>query len=162
MIDLSLLMPEFTERLKEFVLEAQYQGHDVDVQSALRSMNDQNKLYALGRTIKNPDGLNALKPMGNIVTNAQAGHSWHNWGVAADVVYRKDGKFTWNVPDSAYLALNNIASKYRLIWGGSWSADKTKALGDLDHWELTGGMPIQMAINLGNTKKVWDEIRKRI
>ena len=46
------------------------------VVSGLRTAAEQNALYAQGR--------NGVP--GNIVTNAKAGHSMHNYGLAVDVV----------------------------------------------------------------------------
>jgi len=50
----------------------------------LRSFAESDRLYQLGRTVVNPDGKSAAKPMGNIVTKAKAGTSWHNYGLALD------------------------------------------------------------------------------
>lgn len=48
----------------------------------LRTFQEQNALYAQGRTKK-----------GNIVTNAKGGQSFHNYGVACDfALMTKDGK----------------------------------------------------------------------
>lgn len=62
-----------------------------------RTDEEQNALYALGRTKVNPDGRSAKKPMGNIVTNAKAGQSIHNYSLAWDIVLlydkNRDGNF---------------------------------------------------------------------
>ena len=44
-----------------------------------RSIQEQNELYAIGRTIK-----------GNKVTNAKGGQSYHNYGLAFDIVILLD------------------------------------------------------------------------
>ena len=44
------------------------------ITQALRTWDEQEELYAQGRTKK-----------GKIVTNAKAGYSWHNYGLAIDV-----------------------------------------------------------------------------
>jgi peptidoglycan L-alanyl-D-glutamate endopeptidase CwlK len=57
-----------------------------------RSFDESNHLYELGRTKVNPDGKKPSKPYGNIVSNAQAGTSWHNWGLAIDFGLMRNGK----------------------------------------------------------------------
>ena len=52
-----------------------------------RSIEQQNALYAIGRT----------KP-GSIVTKARGGYSWHNYGLAADYAFVINGKVTWDGP----------------------------------------------------------------
>lgn len=52
------------------------------ITEAFRSFEKSDHLYALGRTIVNPDGKSKDKPMGNIVSNAKAGQSYHNYGLA--------------------------------------------------------------------------------
>jgi peptidoglycan LD-endopeptidase CwlK len=158
MVDLSLLMPEFSDKLKDFVLEAQYAGHNIDVFSALRTMDEQTALYALGRTVKNPDWVNTGKPMGNIVTNAKAGQSWHNWGVAADIAFRdSNGHWTWNIQDAQYMAVAQIAKQHGLEWGGDFNSIK-----DLPHFQFTAGISILEAQKLGKIVDVWNEIRWRL
>ena len=57
----------------------------VRITQGLRTFAEQNDLYALGRTKVNPVGKTARKPLGNIVTNATAGKSVHNYGFAVDI-----------------------------------------------------------------------------
>src|SRR3990167_10367297 len=91
------LHPKVVDTLEEVLNEAKARGLNVSLHSGLRTAEEQDKLYALGRTIVNPDGKSADKPMGNIVTNAQAFSSWHNFGLALDIVFKDSkGNFTWN------------------------------------------------------------------
>lgn len=62
-----------------------------------RSFEESDHDYKLGRTIVNPDGKSAKKPMGNIISNAQAGTSWHNWYLALDFGLLINGKVSYNV-----------------------------------------------------------------
>lgn len=63
-----------------------------------RSVDEQNGLYALGRTKVNPDGKSIKKPMGNIVTNAKGFQSLHSpYGLAVDFALLIDGKtYKWD------------------------------------------------------------------
>lgn len=145
------LMPLFGEKLKDFVIAANTQGLSVDVQSGLRTIEEQTKLYAQGRTTS-----------GNIITNAKPWYSWHNYGVAADVVFKSDtGGWTWDVPDQEWHILAGIAKSYGLEWGGDF-----KTIKDEPHFQLTGGLTIAEALAVVQTgfynNNVWDAIEDRL
>ena len=74
----SLLQPiarEFIERADTIL------GSDqAFITDGYRSRAEQTKLYAQGRT-----------SLGKIVTYAKAGQSPHNYGLAFDIAFRKDG-----------------------------------------------------------------------
>lgn len=83
--DLSLLAPFVKERVESAIYDVNRAGYKLRVFEAFRSPERQNSLYAEGRT----------KP-GKIITNAKAWQSWHQYGVAVDVAYFVDGKWTWD------------------------------------------------------------------
>ena len=84
-----------------------------------RSIEQQNELYAQGRTTE-----------GAIVTNAKGGTSYHNFGLAVDLCeLSQDGKeVNWSFDMGQ---LEPIAQKYCLEWGGHWVHIKDKP-----HFEL--------------------------
>jgi peptidoglycan L-alanyl-D-glutamate endopeptidase CwlK len=88
-------------------------GIQLRVTSAFRSFKEQNQLYAKGRTLP-----------GRIVTYATAGKSYHNYGLAVDVVEIKDGVALWDNPKWKDIA--DIGRSLGLEWGGDWitSIDK--------------------------------------
>jgi peptidoglycan L-alanyl-D-glutamate endopeptidase CwlK len=121
---------------------------------SLRTNKFQDGLYALGRTVKNPNGYHATKkPMGNIVTWAKGGESYHNYGLAWDIVLLidRDGNGTyeeasWDTvkdndldgsPD--WTEVVNIFLKYGWEWGGNWNKPKT----DAPHFQKTFGLSIR-------------------
>ncbi len=75
-----------TETGKELMAACEKQGCPIGIGECFRTVQEQNRLYAQGRT----------KP-GPVVTNAPGStyRSMHQWGVAFDV-YRKDGKGAYN------------------------------------------------------------------
>jgi hypothetical protein len=91
------------------------------VSQALRTIAEQNGLYAKGRTAP-----------GGIVTNAKGGSSYHNYGLAFDVVIIRNGAAVWK--DPGYRKLSSIASKYGFFWGGNF-----KSLNDEPHFEKAFG-----------------------
>jgi peptidoglycan LD-endopeptidase CwlK len=119
----------------------------------LRTYEEQDALYAQGRT----------KP-GNKVTNAPGGSSWHNFGLAVDLVEDGDtdkAGMQWSWSNGAdFLKIGNYSKECGLEWGGFW-----KSLKDYPHVELTMGLTLADARELyriGGVNKVWSEIDKRL
>jgi peptidoglycan LD-endopeptidase CwlK len=107
----------------------------------LRTNAQQAEIYAQGRT----------KP-GKVVTWAKPGYSWHNYGMAIDIVLLKDtngdGTFetaSWetNVDfdgdgKADWMEVVAIFEKYGWEWGGRWPKGKT----DNPHFQKTLGKTI--------------------
>lgn len=99
----------------------------------LRTFKEQNDLYAIGRT----------KP-GKRVTNARGGQSYHNYGLAIDIVLIVDGKTAvWDTKtdfDGDRLAdwqeIVSIFKRYGWEWGGDWGFK------DYPHFQKTFGNSI--------------------
>lgn len=95
---------------------------------------DQEKLYAIGRTIK-----------GAIVTNARGGDSYHNYRLAIDVCLILDGKeASWDTKTdfdkdgiSDWAEIVAIFKRYGWEWGGDWHFK------DMPHFQKTLGLSIQ-------------------
>ena len=153
------MWPYFKEKIAKLILGAvNVDLPPVAVHMGLRTWEQQDALYALGRTVKNPDGAGPEKPLGNIVTKAKGGESWHCFGVAADIVFKPDGKWSW-ADKMPWGALGKIGVELGLEWGGVW---KFK---DLPHFQLRSTMTIQEAQEIykkGGIAPVWDEIARRI
>lgn len=62
----------------------------------LRSNKEQDAIYEIGRTVKG-NNCTVKNPMGDIVTYAKGGQSYHNYGLAKDIVLLidKDGNGTY-------------------------------------------------------------------
>lgn len=123
--ELSRLQPHVEKKALEALAQAEKEGLDILITDGLRTYAEQNELYAKGRT----------KP-GNIVTNAKAGESYHNFGLAFDMVVIKGGKAVWSVgPEWRRFAA--IAKSKGFKWGGDWTSFK-----DYPHFEMTGGLTL--------------------
>lgn len=90
-----------------------------------RSNEQQTNLYASGRT----------RP-GKIVTNAQACHSYHNYGLALDFVPIINKKAAWSRLD-LFENVGKEAERLGFKWGGNF-----KSIKDRPHIELTFGLSI--------------------
>ena len=106
------------DRITRFINAIEALGLTPRISQGLRTIQEQNELYAQGRTKK-----------GNIVTNAKGGESWHNFGVAIDLCFiNTDGSIDFNVPDR----VGNMAKEFKLEWGAKWSFP------DKPHFQLEG------------------------
>ena len=123
---LSQLRPEVRKKVEKFLIKSQKAGIPLKVTSAYRSCEEQNKLYAQGRTAP-----------GGIVTNAKCGQSDHNVGVAVDIVPLVDGRPNYKVPESVWNTIGAIGESVGLSWGGRWVSFK-----DRPHFYDRGGKTI--------------------
>lgn len=98
--------------------KARGNGITVNIISGLRTFQEQDALYAQGRTSP-----------GDIVTNARAGHSVHNFGLAFDVGVFEGGRFLAESP--RYKAVGALGLELGLEWGGNW-----KTIVDEPHFQL--------------------------
>lgn len=87
----------------------------------IRSFGESDDLYALGRTKVNPDGQSPNRPLGNIVTNAPAGSSYHNYGLALDFGLIVDGKISYIV-NKDWMTVVNIFESAGFTWGGTFAS----------------------------------------
>jgi len=128
------LNPEFASKLLLFEKKLAQNGIKVMLTCGYRSVEEQDRLYAQGRT----------KP-GKKVTNARGGYSWHNWGLAADYVFIINGKVTWDGP---WAMFGKIARECGLEWGGDF-----KSIVDRPHVQWTGGKTLAQMRQAATAKK---------
>ena len=115
------LHPDAKESFRSFVEECEQTFNiTLRVTQGLRTIAEQDALYAIGRT----------KP-GSKVTNAKGGSSFHNYGLAIDLVEMKGKDANWSFD---YKKLVPIAEKYGLYWGGNF-----KSIKDEPHFEKSFG-----------------------
>lgn len=100
-------------------------GIDIIFTSTFRDAESQNALYAQGRTAP-----------GKIVTKVQGGYSFHNHGVAFDVVPVVNGKAVWD-DIGLWGRIGIIGVSCGLEWGGNWERWKDKP-----HFQDTNGFSI--------------------
>lgn len=113
------LHPVIRAKVADFILEAQKRGIYLRVFSGLRTFDQQARLYAQGRTAP-----------GTIVTNAKPGESWHNYGLAFDVVEMEGGRALWSNP--RWKQIGALGKNFGFEWGGDW-----KSFDDKPHFEYS-------------------------
>lgn len=133
--DIDELEPVTQLKCRQFVNKCAEAGIDVIITSTYRDYESQDALYAKGRTAP-----------GKIVTNAQAGQSFHNFRVAFDFVPVVDGKAQWD--DTLLWGLcGKIAVNCGLEWGGNFKSFK-----DRPHCQYTGGRDLKYFRDLNQSK----------
>jgi peptidoglycan L-alanyl-D-glutamate endopeptidase CwlK len=119
--------PVVAEKARQLITKAYNEGIYVIITQGYRSIQEQNELYAQGRT----------KP-GKIVTNARGGDSYHNYGLAIDfALMNQDGSISWNV-DAKWKRVAAIGKSLGFEWGGDWKGN----LVDYPHLQYTFGLSI--------------------
>lgn len=109
--NLATLHPEMQKAARAFLGVAKVicgkVGCDVKIISGTRSYLEQDALYARGRTTP-----------GKKVTNAAAGHSNHNFGLAFDIGIFRGKEYCGEHP--LYNELGTLGKSLGLEWGGDW------------------------------------------
>lgn len=118
---LETLHPKVKDDFKQFIDDAEAGlGITLRITQATRTFKEQADLYAKGRTTQGP-----------VVTKAKPGSSYHNYGLAIDLVKMNDNKPDWQYNMGNLLP---YAQKRGISWGGSWLKFK-----DYPHFEKTLG-----------------------
>lgn len=102
------LKPSVRPRVDTFLASCAAANIDVLVTCTLRSDAEQTILHAQGRTAP-----------GHIVTNARAGQSAHNFGLAVDIVPIVNGKPDWNGGDAIWATIGDLGQQAGLAWLGA-------------------------------------------
>lgn len=106
------------------------EGIDILVTCTYRDIEEQNRLYAQGRTTP-----------GKIVTKARGGQSFHNYRLAYDVVPLQFGKPVWSTTgENAKLweRVGQLGEAQGLNWAGRWVKFR-----EFPHFQYTGGHPLE-------------------
>ena len=124
------LNPVVQDLCKRFVAGCKEADIDVTITFTYRTFDEQNQLYAKGRT----------EP-GNVVTNAKGGYSYHNYHLAFDCVPVVNNIAVWD-NETLWHAIGQIGIDLGLEWGGTW-----ERLEDKPHFQYTFGLSIAQLLN---------------
>lgn len=150
---LAKVFPGLADKIRELAGAMANIGIEIRVTQGLRTNEEQDGLYAQGRT----------KP-GPIVTNCRGGHSYHNFGLAVDCVPDDVNipgfQCDWNLMHPVWQQMVKFAELLGLNCGADWRTFK-----DWPHFQLTGrfpvGSPNEEIRNLyasGGLAAVWREV----
>jgi peptidoglycan L-alanyl-D-glutamate endopeptidase CwlK len=111
--NLQTLHPKFMQQAIDAWTQAEAampSNVQVIVICGIRTFAESNMLYSQGRTTPRP-----------IVTNAPAGESFHNYGLAFDFDMVTDGKDD-NVVGPHWMTVVGIMKAAGMEWGGDWAS----------------------------------------
>lgn len=129
------LHPKLRSEVSQILVNILNRGIDIRIIQGLRTIKEQDLLYAQGRTLP-----------GKIVTNAKGGHSMHNWGLALDFcLLHKDGTVSFSLIEDLdkdnkadWMEVVEEFKKAGWIWGGDFKSFK-----DTPHFEKSFGNTIE-------------------
>lgn len=146
---LSEVHPKLANLIRMMAHQLELESIPIRVIQGLRTWEEQDALYAQGRTSP-----------GNIVTNTPGGYSWHCFGLSADVVPMD--KLTqlpdWNVSHSSWQRIISLGENLGLVSGSNWRTFK-----DYPHFQLTGIFAVNPSNHVrdvfkrGGIPAVWSE-----
>jgi peptidoglycan L-alanyl-D-glutamate endopeptidase CwlK len=145
------LLPAVQERFRAFYdlanVAAKSKGLEVRFISGTRTYAEQDALYKRPCDHIDNDGDGKIDEADEKVTNAPAGYSNHNFGIAVDVGIFKNGKYQAESP--FYAEIGPIGEAAGLKWGGRWKTP------DRPHYEYPTGLTLaQMRARVAANKPV--------
>ena len=136
--------PELARRVKQ--LDALVPSLSMQITQGLRTVAEQDALYAQGRTTA-----------GAVVTQAKGGWSAHNFGYAVDVVPEDviPGQADWNINSTAWQKILRIAPGCGLAEGAVWRSFPDNPHLYLDELPATPTDAMRIAFQAGGLQAVW-------
>jgi peptidoglycan L-alanyl-D-glutamate endopeptidase CwlK len=133
------LHPVVEERTQQLIKQSAEKGIRVVITDDFRSAEDQDRLYAKGRSAE-----------GNIVTHAKGGESYHNFGLAVDFALKvPSGDVIWDMQYDGnangaadWMEVVDTAKELGFEWGGDWAHFR-----DYPHLEMNFGLSIAQLQN---------------
>lgn len=110
------LYPDFAVRINKLISSyGEFHHMKLRVTQGLRTFEEQDKLYELGRANSKP-----------MVTNSRGGYSFHNFGLAADLCFVSSDPYLVKMDkeesDFYWKELGRFGKMFDLNWGGDFSS----------------------------------------
>lgn len=141
------LHPTLQNKIAELKKLCEANGLEIGIGECLRTKEEQDTLYAKGRTIP-----------GSVVTSAKGStySSMHQWGVAFDF-YRNDGKGAYEDRDGFFKKVGKLGKSIGLEWGGDWKRPVDKPHFQLPDWGSGVSVLKKQYKTPDNFIKTWEE-----
>jgi peptidoglycan L-alanyl-D-glutamate endopeptidase CwlK len=150
---LTLICPKLADKIRTLAEMLAQEGILIRVVQGLRSWNEQDALYAMGRTAP-----------GKSVKNVKGGYSYHCFGMAVDCVPSINGcelayQPDWNRTHPAWSRMIEVGKSLGLTCGALW-----RTFPDAPHFQLEGRFPaggpdneVRQLFRDGGMESVWQE-----
>lgn len=148
---LSEVHPRLAERVRSMAEILAGEHITIRVTQSLRSWSEQQALWLEGRDAKG----RVVDPK-KVVTDAQPGDSWHQFGLAVDVCPMNDGMPDWNLSHPVWKRIVEVGESVGLISGSTW-----RSFPDWPHFQMTGQLPdepddaVRSVFMAGGIEAVW-------
>jgi peptidoglycan L-alanyl-D-glutamate endopeptidase CwlK len=151
---LALVAPGLAKKIRQMSDTLEQQGIYIRVVQGLRTVSEQDALYAQGRTAP-----------GEIVTNAPGLESYHCYGLAADCVPSLNGPNEaydpdWQQSHPNWRTMWNLGQSLGLTVGAFWTT-----FPDAPHFQIQGPYPVgkpdpelQTMLTTQGMPAVWDAV----
>lgn len=146
------VMPLLADKIRQMASKLAAQGITIRVVQSLRTNEEQDALYAQGRTAP-----------GKVVTNVKGGYSYHNFGLAVDCVPSLPGGAympDWNPQHPVWKQMEATGEALGLDSGSTW-----RTFPDAPHFQLTGQYPegepsdnLRALASVAGLRSVWESI----
>ena len=153
MQNISDLHPTLRKKIEQLQKLCKKNGITIGITECVRTVAEQNALYAQGRTTP-----------GKIVTNANGTsyRSMHQWGIAFDFCLRMDVDGDGSISDDAFNDATGLFEKVGklgkslgLEWGGDWTSIKDRPHFQLPDWGSTATKLINTYGNPTKFRESW-------
>ena len=132
------LHPAIRQAAINFICRLQTLYPGIRIAQGLRTFAEQDALYSQGRNGNS----------GKIVTNAKGGQSYHNYGVAFDIVNIVGNEVNY---DFDWQQVSDIGKECGFEWGGDWVS-----IPDKPHFQITYGYTTDELLEKYNKGEVED------
>lgn len=151
--------PALAAKVRQMADILKGEGIPIIVSAGLRTVEQQHNLWLIGR---NEQGQVINKK--DIVTKANGGQSWHNFGCAVDCdpddPTKAGFQIDWNADHPQWKRMEEVGVSLGLTSGANW-----KRIVDAPHFQLTGRFPenapndeARELYRVGGLEAVWNEI----
>ena len=128
------LHPIVAEKVEILIEKTAEKEITILITDGYRSFEEQDKIYDKGR-----------RTPGKVVTHAEGGESYHNFGLAVDFALQlENGNVIWDIEydgngngQSDWFEVGGIAKELGFQWGGDWRGFK-----DYPHLQMDFGLTI--------------------
>jgi peptidoglycan L-alanyl-D-glutamate endopeptidase CwlK len=145
--------PRLASRVRSMAEQLATENITIKVVQGFRTWPEQAVLYNRGR-----DANGNVVDKSKVVTNAKAGTSWHNFGLAVDVAPFDGGVPDWNASHPAWKRIVAVGESVGLISGSTW-----RTFPDWPHFQMTGRYPespddaVRFVFETGGIDAVWND-----
>lgn len=158
MRNINELHPQLIEKVYQLIDLCEQNGITIGISECVRTVAEQDALYAKGRTAA-----------GSIVTNAKGSNysSMHQWGVAFDFFLKEDVDGDGQISDDSYNNATRLFDKVGALgtsigleWGGNWRKPVDKPHFQLPDWGSTSSKLKSIYGTPSAFMKTWKNVEK--